>query len=201
MIERLVLVRHGETAHNVSGVAQGWNDSPLSGRGERQVAQLAERLAQSGADAIYSSPLGRALVTAAAIARTTGLPVTTIDELREMSYGTWEGRSFLEVRRDDAAAYHRWIEDPDAPCPDGESHNDVRKRLEVGLAKIRGARNPIVVSHGTAIRIAVTVLLQLPVSAARQFAQDNASLNVFVLRADRFVLKVWNDTAHCENGA
>jgi len=42
---QLILVRHGETVHNVAGIAQGWNDSALSERGEQQVAALASKLA------------------------------------------------------------------------------------------------------------------------------------------------------------
>jgi broad specificity phosphatase PhoE len=57
-------------------------------------------------------------------------------------------------------------------------------------------RRVVAVSHGTAIRIAATALLQLPIGAARHFAQDNASVNIFVRRGDKFVLKLWNDTSH-----
>jgi len=192
VIEKLILVRHGETLHNVAGIAQGWNDSALSPRGEEQAARLAERIAKMKVDAIISSPLGRALSTANVLAKACGLEVTTFDELREMNYGGWEGRSFLDVRRADAATYEEWIANADCPCPGGgESHNDVRMRLAAALEKINAAR-PVVVTHGTAIRIAVTVLLDLPVMASRHFAQDNAALNVFLWRGDRWVLKVWN---------
>lgn len=211
MIEQLILVRHGETVKNAAGIAQGWNDSALSDRGEQQVKALAERLAAYGVDALYSSPLGRAMSTARFIADATGLKVDVVDELREMSYGNWEGRSFMDVRREDDDSYQRWIVDADAPCPSGESHNDVRKRLEGAFAKIgvaqehlrsgsngtNGAKRIVVVTHGTAIRLAATALLELPVMASRHFAQDNASFNVFAWRVDRYVLKVWNDTTHC----
>jgi broad specificity phosphatase PhoE len=208
VIDQLILVRHGETVHNVAGIAQGWNDSALSPAGEEQVRRLAERLASSSVDAIFSSPLQRALSTARTISAATGVDVRIIDELREMNYGRWEGRSFLAVRQDDADAYHRWIADPEAPCPQGESHNDVRQRMERAFEIIRtsggmsgngrksGARI-VVVTHGTAIRVAATALMELPVMASRHFAQDNASVNVFVWRGDRFVLKLWNDTTHC----
>ncbi len=191
MIEKLILVRHGETEHNVAGIAQGWNDSALSPRGEQQAARLASRIAALKVDAIVSSPLGRARSTAEVIARACGLEVTTLDELREMNYGGWEGRSFLDVRRDDTALYEEWIANADCPCPGGESHNDVRRRFAAALEKIQAAR-PVVVTHGTAIRIGVTVLLGLPVMASRHFAQDNAAMNVFLWRADRWVMKLWN---------
>ncbi len=195
-MERLILVRHGETLHNVAGIAQGWNDSDLSDKGRTQVQRLAERLLKYNPTAIYSSPLGRAMSTAEAIAATTGLAVQTLEDLREMSYGDWENRSFLDVRQESLAVYERWIVDPDCPSPAGESHNDVLRRMQRALANIATAR-PVVVTHGTAIRIAATSLLNAPVMSSRHLAQDNAALNVFVWRSDRWVLKLWNDTTHC----
>lgn len=197
MTEQLILVRHGETVHNVARIAQGWGDSDLSETGQQQVARLAERLKAFAPDAIYSSPLGRAITTAEAIARATGLTVNIVDELREMNYGRWEGQQFVEVRRIDEANYLRWVDDPDFPCPEGESHSAVLERVQRALAAINGAKRPVLVTHGTAIRIATTALLELPLSASRNFAQDNAAVNVFVRRGERWVLKLWNDTTHC----
>lgn len=197
MIEQLILIRHGETLHNVAGLAQGWNDSTLSEKGEDQVRRLAARLAGLDIDAVFSSPLGRALASAAPIAEATQLPITPLDGLREMSYGRWEGRSFLDVREEDAVAYQNWITRGDAACPEGESHDQVRERMLRAVEQISAvARRPVVVTHGTAIRIAATALLGLPVMTARSFAQDNASMNVFQWRIDRWVLKTWNDATH-----
>ena len=193
MSRQIILVRHGQTVHNVAGIAQGWNDSEQSDVGREQVARVAERLAETKPTRIYSSPLGRAISTAEAIARVTGLDIVTLDDLREMNYGRWEGRSFLDVRREDEPIYQRWIVDEECPCPDGESHADVRRRLERAFGSINSER-PIVVTHGTAIRIAATALLQLPVMSSRNFAQDNAAMNLFVWRNDHWVLKVWNHT-------
>ena len=197
MIEQLVLVRHGETEHNLLGIAQGWQDSELSERGRSQVAKLAARLQAFGSDAIYSSPLSRALATAEAIRAVTGLEITVLDELKEMNYGGWEGRNFLDVRKNEEEHYRRWIDDPAYPCPGGESHNDVLQRMNRAFEVVRGSRRPVVVAHGTAIRIGATALLGAPVSFARHLAQDNASLNLFVWRGGRCVLKTWNDTSHC----
>jgi len=195
VIETLILIRHGQTVHNVDGIAQGWNDSALSPLGERQVAALAQRVAAMEVDTIYSSTLNRALSTARPISNLTNHEITTLDDLREMNYGGWEGQSFLDVRKNDEETYRRWIDDGDVPCPNGESHNDVRRRIQAAVASMHG-RSVVAVSHGTAIRIAATALLQLPIGAARYFAQDNASVNIFVRRGDRFVLKLWNDTSH-----
>jgi broad specificity phosphatase PhoE len=202
VIEQLILVRHGETEHNVAGIAQGWNDSALSVRGRDQVTRLAGRLPSMAPDALFSSPLGRARATAEIISAATGLEIQFLDDLREMSYGGWEGKSFVDVRRDDRETYLKWVADADVASPQGESHNDVLRRLQNALRTIVEARDnhpsrPIVVSHGTAIRIAATVLLEVPIDLSRRLAQDNASFNLFVRRSERLVLKVWNDTSHC----
>jgi broad specificity phosphatase PhoE len=191
MTRQLILVRHGQTVHNVAGIAQGWNDSELSDVGKEQVLRLAQRIREYAPTALYSSPLGRALSTAQAIADATHLPIRQNEDLREMHYGGWEGRSFLDVRREHEDIYQRWIKDGEVACPDGESHMDVRRRLERALQSIDDER-AVIVTHGTAIRIAATALLDLPVMSAMKFAQDNAAINVFHWRADRWVLKVWN---------
>ena len=195
MISQLILIRHGETVQNAAGIAQGWNDSALSELGERQVRAVAQRLHVYGADALYSSPLGRAMSTAAIISEALGLEIRTLDGLREMGYGRWEGQSFREVRKADHEIFLRWSVDADCPSPEGESHNDVRRRIAEALTQVEAAR-PIIVTHGTAIRIAATLLMELPVMASRLFAQDNAAINVFERRGDRMVLKLWNDTNH-----
>ena len=191
MSRQLILVRHGQTLHNVAGIAQGWNDSALSDHGRKQVLRLAERILEYAPNALYSSPLGRAMSTAQAIADATRLPILPLEDFREMNYGGWEGRSFLDVRREHEDIYQRWINDGEAACPNGESHMDVRRRIERALQSIDDER-AVIVTHGTAIRIAATALLELPVMASRHFAQDNAAINVFHWRADRWVLKVWN---------
>jgi broad specificity phosphatase PhoE len=208
-LDHLILVRHGETLHNLAGIVQGWEHGVLSERGERQVKRLAERLSALGVTALFSSPLQRAMATARAINETTGLEIQTLDDLREMSYGDWEGQSFLDVRKKDEAFFKKWIGDPECQCPAGESHNDVRRRMEKAFRQIDaivdarpgGVNEPpvraVVVTHGTAIRVAATLLLNVPVMTSRHLAQDNASINIFMRRGDRMVLKVWNDSTHC----
>ena len=195
MSRELILVRHGETVHNVNRITQGWSDSELSERGREQVLRLAERLREMRPTALYSSPLGRAMSTARAIADATGLEIVQLDDLREMNYGRWEGRSFLDIRVEDEEIYRRWIVEEDCPCPEGESHADVRRRMLRAFETVNSER-AVVVAHGTAIRIGVTALLNLPVMSALRFAQDNASLNWFVQRGEHWILKTWNDTTH-----
>lgn len=198
MIEQLILVRHGETLHNVAGIVQGWGDSALSELGQQQVQRLAGRVAALRPNAIFSSPLDRAMATARPIAAATSLQIQTLDDLREICLGDWEGLSYADVRRDHEAAFRRWIDDPDAVCPQGESHNDVLRRMQRAFEHIAASGNgqplrAVVVTHGTAIRIAATALLNLPVTASRRFAQDNAAVNIFTRRGERWILRLWND--------
>jgi broad specificity phosphatase PhoE len=191
---QLILVRHGETVHNIARITQGWSDSDLSDLGREQVRQLAQRLLALQPTALYSSPLGRAMTTAQAISDATGLPIIQLDDLREMNYGRWEGRGFMDIRRDDHDIYQRWIVDEECACPEGESHADVRRRLERAFATVETQR-PVLVSHGTAIRIGAMALLGLPIMSALRFAQENAGTNIFVQRGDgQWILKVWNGT-------
>ena len=75
---RIIFVRHGEPDYV--------NDC-LTGEGRRQAAAAAERLAHEGITEIYASPCGRASQTAAYTAKRLGLPVTTLDYMREISWG------------------------------------------------------------------------------------------------------------------
>jgi len=203
VIEQLILVRHGETEENVAGIAQGWNHGKLSDLGQRQVRKLADRIAGMKPNALFSSPLGRAMATAQAIANATGLEIRTLDTLREVCLGSWEGRDYREIRRDDAENYVRWRDDPESACPGGESHNDVRRRMEEAFQAIAASADgeklrAVVVSHGTALRLGATVLLGAPTALSRNLAQDNAAINIFDRVKDRFVLRLWNDNTHCQ---
>lgn len=203
-MKRLILARHGETVDNVRRVAQGWSDSSLSERGQTQVRQLARRCLDLGVTALYSSTLPRAVSTAKAISEEIGIEPMFLDELKEMNCGEWEGSSFIDVKDGNPALYAAWTRDPHLPCPSGESFHDVLVRLRRALARVEADGRDdcaLLVSHGTAIRIAATELLGVPLSVARQFAQDNAAINIFEVLPERVVLRVWNDVSHCSDGA
>jgi broad specificity phosphatase PhoE len=202
MIEWLILVRHGETVDNVNGVAQGSSDSPLTERGLDQVRRLASRLRSHGPTSLWVSPLPRAVSTAEAIADQIDLQPRLLDDLREMHCGRWEGQSFLEVRATERNLYERWRADPMMACPGGgESFQDVVIRMKRAIDAIErepsaGAR-PLVVSHGTAIRLATTALLGFPLESSRRLMQHNAAINILERRDRSYLLRVWNDATHC----
>ena len=80
---RIYLVRHGETLYGAG--ATGGDD--LTPEGYRQIEALEELLRPTAIDAIYASPLERAQATARTLAGPSGVPITTVDTLREMIPG------------------------------------------------------------------------------------------------------------------
>ena len=93
MRTRFYLVRHGETEWNQKGIYQGWTDIPLSKEGELQTKCLGKRFENTALklDAVYCSPLQRAIQTAKAMADAKGLPVITDVHFKEINFGEWEG--------------------------------------------------------------------------------------------------------------
>ena len=93
----LYFIRHGESTHNAEGRIQGHSDAPLSSLGRQQSEAAAKALASIAFDAIYSSPLRRALETAQIIAAPHGLPVLTDPRLMELNVGVFQDRLRSEL--------------------------------------------------------------------------------------------------------
>jgi len=95
---RIVLLRHGRTAHNATGRIQGQLDVPLDEVGEAQAVVVAGALAEAVPHAVVSSDLARARRTAEAVAARAGVPLVLDVRLREISLGAWEGLTSEEAR-------------------------------------------------------------------------------------------------------
>ena len=95
----LYFVRHGQTAWNDIGRFQGSTDVPLNLLGIEQAEKTALALKDIHFDAIYSSPLNRAQVTAQTIARPHQLTVQVEPRIAEINFGQWEGMTFEEIER------------------------------------------------------------------------------------------------------
>jgi phosphoserine phosphatase len=123
---RLYLIRHGETDWNRYGFYQGTSDIPLNERGRAQAAALAERLAGVRFDGAYTSPLQRARDTALTVIGERRVPVVELPELRELSYGLWQGRGSQPRGRCNAGLEWRWKHTPwSVRFPGGESLAEV----------------------------------------------------------------------------
>ncbi len=97
-LDEVFLARHGQTEWNRAGRVQGRLDSPLTELGERQARRLARTIARlPGIDGVFSSPLGRAVSTAAFYAEALGAQVTVIEDLTEVHHGAWGGLTRPEI--------------------------------------------------------------------------------------------------------
>lgn len=196
---RLYLVRHGETAYNRDGLGLGRADVPLTEAGQRQAAALGRRFANVELTRVLSSPLGRALAVASAIAdgRVT---VEGRQELIELDVGETEGLPFPEMRERYPDFLREWAgPDPENVCmPGGESLGHVAERLEPLLEEVRGWDVPAValVAHNFVNRIAICRLLGLEVNAFRAVGTDVASVTTLGIERGRVAVISLNDTCH-----
>lgn len=198
---RLVLLRHGATAHSVDKRFSGRNALPLSEVGEQQAKALAARASSFGdVAAVVSSPLLRTVQTAEAVAAALGLPVTTNDDLAEVDFGRWEGLTFGEVQArypDELAA---WLSSPEVAPPDGESFVAAGRRVRRGRDAVIAAHpgaTVVVVTHVTPIKTLVRFALDAPPVALFRLHLDTASVSIVDYFADgNCSLRLVNDTAH-----
>ena len=151
----IILVRHGQTEANASGLLQGRVDLPLTELGRRQ-ARAATAAVPPGAR-IVSSPLRRAVQTAEVLASATG-DVVVDDRWIELDYGAYDGRPFGDVPGE---VWDRWRSDPDFAPPGGESLRQCGDRVRAACEELSAglrasdARAVVVVSHVSPIKAAV----------------------------------------------
>jgi broad specificity phosphatase PhoE len=153
-VTTIFLARHGESDWNAANRFQGHSDRPLTDLGRRQAEALADAVTGANVEAIYSSPLMRALETARIVAARTGLEVMEDDDLREVDTGGWSGLSREEVQQRFPEGFERWISGG-AGWEDGESYEDMAERSLRAVGRIAEAHprgRVLVVSHGGPIR-------------------------------------------------
>jgi ribonuclease H / adenosylcobalamin/alpha-ribazole phosphatase len=196
---RLVLVRHGSTAHSAELRFSGRNDLQLNDVGQWQASMLAARdFGKVGA--VVSSPLPRAVQTAEAIAGARNLRVDVVDGFVETDFGVWEGLTFAEATETDPDVVRAWRRSPDTAPPGGESFAAVGVRVEQARDAVV-ATHPestvVVVSHVTPIKWLVCAALEAPPIALFRLYLDTASVSVVDYYPDGNVsVSLVNDTSH-----
>lgn len=186
---RILLVRHGETDWNAAGLHQGTTDQPLNEHGRAQLRDLAVELAGERVSAVYGSPLRRSRETAEAIAASHGLDVNVMPDLREISYGLWQGKTHNWCLRQNPGLANRWITDPwTVRFPGGESLDDVASRAIAALDSLC-ADHPeatvVVSGHGHVNRVLLIHSLRLPRSEFWNIPQRNGTVRSFSYAVDR----------------
>jgi phosphoserine phosphatase len=180
-VRRLLLARHGQSVSNAVRRFQGAQDVALSPLGVRQAEALALAVERRRVAHVYASPLERARRTAEIAVAGSGVPVTLMDDLRELSLGDWEGCTVDEIRTRPGDPYTRWVRDPVRGLPPGgEPLGEVQARALRAIDLIAAAHgngdDVLIVAHGGVISALLAHWLGLPLSSIWRLAVANCSL-------------------------
>lgn len=152
----IYIVRHAEAQGNAEEFFQGNIDTMLTEKGQLQLDFLAKRFADIPLDAIYTSPLQRAMLTAEAVNTHHRLSLIPEYELREINGGDWEGRRWADLPTMFPHAYENWKNHMELFCaPNGDAMTDVYSRMYdifTQIAKENLGKTIAVISHGCAVR-------------------------------------------------
>ena len=161
MKTHLIIIRHGQTDHNLNGLLQGHLDIPLNMKGIAQAQEIREKLKTESFDIIISSDLSRAYQTAKIISAGTNLFITKNTCLRERYLGVFQGQNKNSFNMDGPH------------IQDVESLEDMQKRILDSLWKIISeykGKNILVVCHGGVIR---NILAAIENSTPNKYHTDN----------------------------
>lgn len=183
----IVLVRHGQTEWSANGRHTSTTDLDLTAEGERQARALEAALAGRRFAAVVCSPRRRAMVTA----RLAGLVVTEVDDdLVEWDYGDYEGLTTPQIHGE-RPDWDLWRDG----CPGGESPQQVGKRLDAVLARVRPLLvngDVAVIGHGHALRVAAARWIGLPPRDGGRLRLGVATTSTLGFEHGREVVLTWN---------
>ena len=209
-VQRIWLVRHGQTLWNELGRFCGHTDIPLSTLGRRQARKLASHLQHMPISAIYSSDLSRTRETAEIIVdkiilrgnRETArvspthkrtehvgktLAVSLLPALREINFGAWEGLTYDEIVTSFADQLG-FFTDPEHYAPSqGETLTEVLQRVMPALQEIMQHKHDgaiVIVSHGGVLRGLLCAFLGMPLRNQWQLRIDTGSLSAIDVSLD-----------------
>jgi len=177
---QLYLLRHAQSEANLRGVLAGPDNSVnLSDRGRKQSVKVSKHLQNINFQEIYCSPISRCLQTIQPLLGSKPrIQVVQEVKIQEMNYGQWNGKDLkaLSKKRD-------WQSIQSAPSkftfPDGESFNQLRRRVSSFLSEISDKDGPLlVVSHGDVIKMMLACTLDLPTDKFQNFVIEPASISI-----------------------
>lgn len=168
----LLLARHGQTVWHAENRYAGISDVPLTDTGRAQAEALGRWAAAHPVDAIWTSPLSRAVATADPACRALGITPHREPGLRECDFGVLEGRTLAQFAAEDPQAAEAFRTDPVAhPFPDAENPVAAAERGAAALRRIAAAHSGervLVVAHNTLFRLVLCTLLSIPAGEYRR---------------------------------
>jgi len=195
------LIRHGECAGNREGLFRGRYDFPLNEVGLHQAESLAGELKGVRFEAVYASPLKRALQTAEALCRGRGIEPITEEGFNNIRLGSWEGRPKAEIAERFPDEFRLWRTEPERLRMEGaETLAQVQKRAVRTLAAIteeRMGETFAVVTHRAVLKPLIAGLLGIPAPYFWKLHPETASYSIMEHTAERgYALLMFNQTKH-----
>lgn len=176
------LIRHAQAKGNVYRIFQGHYDGKITNLGFKQLDCLAEAFKDIKLDAIYSSPLSRAVTTAEYAVKYQDLDINIEEDLIEINGGDWEGRKWTEFTISDPEQSDNWYNNPYKFCaPNGESMKDAYERIKniiIQLVNKNKNKTICIISHGGVLSCALNWLMgKNPNELTKETICDNTSIN------------------------
>jgi broad specificity phosphatase PhoE len=201
MVMELILIRHGETEWNKDRVFRGQMDMRMNATGIAQADATAEALKDKVFEAVYSSPLKRALVTARRVAKPHQIEIRVEDGFSDMHFGSWQGLTEAQVEEKMPAMLRKWKGKPAGfRPPSGESTKKAWKRINSQLRELlftHGTGTIVVVSHRVPLKMMTAYLLGMKRGRIHEIKHDPCAISVFrVLGRGEYRSVVLNDTSH-----
>jgi len=185
-IQRVFLIRHGETEWSISGQHTGTSDIPLTANGRTLPRRLAPILAKVAFARIFTSPLSRARETCELAGL--GERAESDNDLMEWNYGNYEGLTPKEIH----AQSPGWMLFRDG-CPGGESPEDVGRRVDAVIERVRAEKGHVALfAHGHVFRVLAARWIGLPPAAGCHFLLDTATVSVLSYYRGVPSIKRWN---------
>jgi probable phosphomutase (TIGR03848 family) len=191
----LLLLRHAVTEHTGARLS-GWLPGlHLSEAGREQAGALAGRLAPVPLDALYASPLERCQETAAAVAEPRGLKIESLDDLGEVRYGDWTGRTLKELAKEPLWKVVQATPSA-ARFPEGESLYAMQARAVQAVERLREAhpkQTVAVCSHADVIKAVVCHYLGMHLDLFQRVVVSPASVTAIAFGPAPYLVRL-NDT-------
>ncbi len=193
---RVFLFRHGETANADQICMNGHFDVALSEHGLEQFRKISEALRDQPIRAVYSSDLQRTHNGARLIAEPHGLEPVTFPELRELSFGKWEGKSLAELSEQFPGEMEKRLKQTELFRADGgETFQELHDRAVPKFMEL-AANHPeetiAFVCHGGVNRAILAHLLGFPIANLFRISQNFAAVNIIQFYGDQVMVELLN---------
>lgn len=199
----IYLVKQCETDWIKEGKFEGFSETFLNETGLLQAQLIGKQLRRISFNKIYSSSLSRTVECSEIINTYLRTEIITDDKLKDINWGLWEGKTWLEIQKEFKPDLVKWLKNPiNCPTPNGESYLDLQSRILSSLLDIVLANDEsneiLIVTHGTVIKTFVCTFLGLDLHKRGNFDIDNGSITKlkYTKSKNKFKVVSLNDCSH-----